>query len=126
MSAGSSQSSPINWARYAARREIAFWGLWALIILVAMSASDGFRWSILWPLLMLGWCVLRIAKALNMKLVLCDDGIEYRKWFRTKVIKYGEVSSLTNSQWDGGWLVIGSVAKRIRVLEVRRRKVKAK
>ena len=84
--------------------------------------ADGFDWSLVWPALMLGWCMLRVAKALSMKLILSDNGIEYRKWFRTHLITLEEISSLTSSRWDGGWLYAGGGPKRIRVLEVRRRK----
>lgn len=111
-----------NWARYAAVREVAlsgFVGVCAAMAIWETRSADSF---LILVIVLLLWSLLRVAKAMTSKLMLTQNGIEFRDWFRNRTIDYADISSLTSSRWDGGWFMIGQGPAWIRVLEVRVKK----
>lgn len=65
---------------------------------------------------MASFCALQWLRAFTGKLVVTDDGLVYRTWFRRRTFSWSKISSLTQERWDGGWLLFGHVPKRLRVL----------
>lgn len=108
-----------NWAKYANRWNMLFWGFLSGALVVAIVVEPVHGWTLLGVLGLATFCALQWLSAFTGKLVVTDDGLVSRTWFRTRTFDWSKISSLTQERWDGGWLLFGHVPKRIRVLCVR-------
>lgn len=84
--------------------------------LIGFIAAPQTRIELLLPLT---FCALHLANICTMKLQVLPEQLCYTVWFKRKIVELKDINSLEEERWDGGWLMLGSGPKNIRVLRVR-------
>lgn len=108
-----------NWARYANRWNIAWWLFFGVLVTMGVVKNQfpGFgAWLAASGAL---FCFVQVANAATGKLVVTDDKLLIRTWFRERSVDLRDISSLVDTRWDGGWFIQPSGPRRIRVLQIR-------
>lgn len=75
-------------------------------MVVAILVKPVHGTTLLAVLALIGFCALQLLNVVTGKLVITEDALVTRVWFRSRSIQLKNISSVTEERWDGGWIVV--------------------